>query len=309
MRALTREQKAKEAALLYTYLADLGIVLLTFFFAVFTLSLTLIGEVVRMALMMAVDFYAFFILRAVHRDQLRRFRFGIGKVEQIVNLVIGAALVVGSLWVAQRVAETLLFGQIAASPLGLAIAAVVNAINTLINALGWFAMSAAARSDDSAIYRAQLRSRKVALICSVVVQTTLTIAVLAKDPAVSTLLDGMGATFVVGIMASIGLRMMWESAPDLLDHRIPDRMQARLEAVLAAAGLEPEEVVRARTRRSGSLAQVELTLAPVRCLSLADFKQRIEHLQRMIESQVPEAELAIVVDAGHDRTLDRSSGG
>lgn len=307
MRAPTREQKAKEAAILYTYLADLGIVLLTFFFAILTLSLSLIGEVLRMILMMVVDFYAFFILRAVHRDQLRRFRFGIGKVEQICNLAIGAALVVGGFWVAQRVVETIVFGQVAASPLGLAIAAVVNAINTLINALGWFAMSAAARSDDSAIYRAQLRSRKVSLICSLVVQTTLTIAVLAPDPVVSTLLDGMGAIFVVWIMASIGLKMMWESAPDLVDHRIPDRMLAQIDGVLAAAGLEPEELVRARTRRSGSLAQVELTLAPVRCLSLADFKQRIEHVQRMIESHLPEAELAIVVDPGPDRAQNRSS--
>ena len=47
MRAPTQEQKAKEAAIIYTYLADLGIVLLTFLFAILTLSLTLIGELGR----------------------------------------------------------------------------------------------------------------------------------------------------------------------------------------------------------------------------------------------------------------------
>ena len=185
-------------------------------------------------------------------------------------------------------------------------AAIVGAINTLINALGWFAMSAAARSDNSAIYKAQLRSRKVSLFSSLVVQTTMTIAVLAKDPMFSTSLDGVGATFVVWIMVSIGFKMMWEAVPDLLDHRIPNRMQEQIEGVLAAAGLEPEELVRARTRQSGSLAQVELTLAPVDCLSLADFKQRIGHLQRMIESHVPGAEVAIVVDTGGNWTSHRS---
>ena len=55
MRAPTPEEKAKEAAILYTKLADLGIILLTFIFAVLTLSLTLIGEALRMTLMMAVD--------------------------------------------------------------------------------------------------------------------------------------------------------------------------------------------------------------------------------------------------------------
>ena len=302
VRALTQEHKAKEAAILWTYLADLGIVLLTLLFAILTLSLTLIGEVLRMMLMMVVDLYSFFILRAVHRDQLGKFRFGIGKVEQLCNLAIGGALVVGGLWVAHQVIDTLLFGQIAATPLGLAMAAVVNAINTLINALGWFAMSAAARSDNSTIYKAQLRSRQVSLLSSLVVQTTLTIAVLAKDPVVSTLLDGMGATFVVWIMVWIGLKMMWESVPDLLDHRIPECMYEQIEGALATAGLEPEELVRARTRRSGRLAQVELTLSPTDRLSLTDFKQRIGRVQRMIESHVPETEVVVVVDAGADWT-------
>src|SRR5919106_4014268 len=130
MRAPTPEEKAKEDAILYTTLADVAIVLVTFLFAVLTLSLTLIGETLRMTLMMG-DVYTFFVLRAVHRDQLRKYRFGIGKVEQICNLSIGAALVVGGLWVAQQVFDTLLFGHEAASPLGLAIAAVVNAVNTL----------------------------------------------------------------------------------------------------------------------------------------------------------------------------------
>jgi divalent metal cation (Fe/Co/Zn/Cd) transporter len=189
MRAPTPEQKAKEAAILYTTFADVGITLLTLVFAILTLSLTLIGEALRMTLMMA-DVYSFFILRAVHRDQLRKFRFGIGKLEQICKLGIAAALVVGGFWVARRVVETLLFGQIAASPLGLAMAAVVNAINTLINTLGWFAVRAAAGNDDSSIYKAQLRSREVSLVASLIVQTTITIAVLVKDPVVSTWLDG-----------------------------------------------------------------------------------------------------------------------
>ena len=146
-------------------------------------------------------------------------------------------------------------------------AAVVNAVNTLINALGWFAMRAAARNDNSPIYKAQLRSRKVSVVASLIVQTTLTIAVLVKDPVVSIWLDGLGATFVAWIMVSIGLRMMWECTPDLLDHAVPDRVREQIQGLLATAGLEPEEPVRIRTRRSGSVTQVELTLAPVHCLS------------------------------------------
>jgi divalent metal cation (Fe/Co/Zn/Cd) transporter len=297
MRAPTPEVKAKEDAILYTTLADVAIILVTFLFAVVTLSLTLIGETLRMTLMMG-DVYTFFVLRAVHRDRLRTYRFGIGKVEQLCNLAIGAALVVGGFWVAHRVFDTLLFGQDAASPLGLAMAAVVNAVNTLINVLGWFAMRVAARNDDSPIYKAQLRSRVVSVVASLIVQTTLTVAVLVKDPVVSIWLDGLGATFVAWIMISIGLRMMWESTPDLLDRAVPDRVSEQIQGLLATAGLKPEEPVRIRTRRSGSVTQVELTLAPVHCLSLAEFQERIGRVHRMFERHIPEAELIVVVDAG-----------
>jgi divalent metal cation (Fe/Co/Zn/Cd) transporter len=298
MRAPTREQKTKETAVLYTGLADLAIVFLMFVFVLATHSLTLLSEAVRAGLMLIIEFYSLFLLRAVHRDRLRKFRFGIGKVEQFCNLAIGAALLASGFWVAHRVVDLLLFDQIAASPLGLATAAVVNAINTLINALGWFAMVAATRSDDSPIFRAQLRARLVKLVSSLFVQTTLTIAALSRDPVVSIWLDGIGAAFVAFVMISIGLQMMRECVSDLLDHAIPEGMRQRIDTIFASAGVRPEELVRLRTRRSGSLAQVELTLAPADCLSVADFRQRLGHVQRLVESHIQEAEVAVVVDAG-----------
>ena len=153
----TPEQRAKEAAVFYTALADLVIFFFQFIFAITTQSLTLISETARLGLMLLIEFFSLFVLRAVHRDKLQKYRFGIGKVEQFCNLVIGVCLVFSGFWVANRVLDTLLYGGTAATPLGLATAAVVCAANTLVNLLGWLAMAAAARSDDSAIFRAQLR--------------------------------------------------------------------------------------------------------------------------------------------------------
>ena len=103
----------------------------------------MLGEATRGGLMTAIEISALGILYAVHRGQLLRFRFrfGIGKVEQIVNLVIGALLCLSGLWVAQRMVVTLLAGGASASPLDMAIAAVVNAINLLLNLFGWVVMS------------------------------------------------------------------------------------------------------------------------------------------------------------------------
>lgn len=298
MRAPTREQKAKEAAFLYAGLADLAVLALQVVFAFATLSLTLIGEVVRAGLLLFVDFYTFFILRAVHRNQLRKFRFGIGKVEQMCSLAIAAAIVFGGLWVANRVVDVLLFGQAAATPLGLAMAAVVSAINTLINFLGWYAMVVAASGDDSAIYEAQVRSRAVGLISSLVVQTTLTVAVLTKDPVVAVWLDGLGAAFVAWLMVTIGCKMMVQCIPDLLDHSVPAETRQKIDDVLRSAGIDLQELIRIRTRRSGSLSHVELTLAFAGCLSLAEFRDRAHQIEQLLVSHVQDADVTVLVDVG-----------
>jgi divalent metal cation (Fe/Co/Zn/Cd) transporter len=107
----------------------------------------------------------------------------------------------------------------------------------------------------------------------------------------------MGATFVACIMVAIGLKMIWECAPNLLDHPVPVRMREQIDGLLAVSGLGPEEAVRVRTPRSGSLAQVELSLAPAHCSSLAEFNERARRVQRMVESHVPAADVTIVVDA------------
>ncbi len=115
MRASTKEQKAKEAAVFYTATADLVVATLLLFFAFATSSLTLLSEAIRVGLMLVVEFYALFLLRAVHHDRLQKFRFGIGKVEQMCNLAIGAALVFSGFWVANHVVDTLIFAHRAAT--------------------------------------------------------------------------------------------------------------------------------------------------------------------------------------------------
>jgi len=296
-RAPTQEQKAKEAAVLYTALADLAVLSLMATLAITTQSLALLSEAIRVGLMVTIECYAFFILRAVHRDRLGKFRFGIGKLEQMFNLAIGASLMLSGLWIVQHVIQSLLFDQAAAAPLGLATAAVIGAINLVINALGWFAMISAARSDDSAIFRAQLRARTVKLLSSLVVQTTMTIAALAKDPMISAGLDGLGASFVAVLMVGIGFKMVWGCLPDLLDRSVPKDLAAEIQATLDKAGITPAEIARSRTRRAGSFPHIELTLTTTGCLLVRDFLQRAGRLDDQLRSQMPEADISIAFGA------------
>jgi divalent metal cation (Fe/Co/Zn/Cd) transporter len=296
-RAPTPEQKAKEAAVLYTALADVANVALQFVFAAFTRSLSLLSEAIRGALMLAIEFYAYFVLRAVHRDRLGKFRFGIGQLEQMCNLAIGAGLVLSGLWVAHQVVQLLVLEKPAATPLGLATAAAINSINMVINSLGWFAMFSASRSDDSAIYSAQLRARTVKLLSCFVVQTTMTIAALAKDPLISACLDGLGATFVGALMVAIGSKMVWGALPDLLDRAVPEELEATIETILNEARVVSADIAGRRTRRAGSFPHIELTLSTTGSLRVGDFLHRVRGLYGHLRPHAPDADIAIAVHA------------
>ncbi|WP_193371121.1 cation diffusion facilitator family transporter [Pelagibius marinus] len=293
--APTPEQIAKERAVLYTALADLSILVLQIIFATLTRSLSLLSEAIRVGLMLTIEFYTYFVLRAVHRGRLGKFRFGIGQLEQMCNLVIGACLVLSGLWVAQEVVRAILLGEAAASPLGLATAAVINGINLTINVLGWFAMVSAARPDDSAIFSAQLRARTVKLLSSIIVQTTMTAAALAKDPLVAAWLDGLGASFVGVLMVAIGARMVWSCLPDLLDRAVQAELSVSIDSILDEAKAGTLGIAQRRTRRAGSFPHIELTLSTTGCVWVSDFLERAGELETRLRSQIPDADITIAV--------------
>ena len=299
-RTPTPEQRAKEAAVLYTALADLVALVLQIIFAITTRSLTLLSEAIRVGLMLAIEFYTYFVLRAVHRDRFGMFRFGIGHLEQMCKVVIGICLVFSGLWVGQEVVQSLFLGQAEATPLGLATAAVINAINFTINVLGWFAMNSVAKSDDSPIFKAQLRARTVKLQSSLVVQTAMTGAALAEDPVIAAWLDGLGASFVGALMVAIGCKMVWSCVPDLLDRSVSEELLVTLDSVLNEAGIGPDEIARRRTRRAGSFPHIELALTATRGDLVRDFLERAGKLEDRLRRRIPDGDIGITVHTPGD---------
>ncbi len=268
MREPSSEERAKETSVFYSNLADIGTTTILIMVTVATGSLTILSEAVRSVAMIGVSFYAFWVMTALHRERLTRFEYGVGKIEQFVWIVVGLSLVFGALWVARNVVDTIVSSEPAASPLGLAMAAIVNAINLAVNFLGWYAMQVAARSDPSGVFGAQLRARFTMLVASLFLQTTLTAAALAKDSGLALGLDAVGASFVVGLMLNNGIRMIAEALPHLLDAPATEELRAQIRTTLASVLLE-DDILSIRTRRSGRTIFARVTVSGTAFPSLA----------------------------------------
>ncbi|MEM9105944.1 MAG: cation transporter [Pseudomonadota bacterium] len=294
-REATANERAKERSILYTLIADIFVTLLQIIAMVLSGSLTMLSEAIRCVLMDIAEIYSYWILRGVHRGRMKHFQFGIGKIEQFAWLIIGTTLFLSGLWLTVHVFQTVFEYQRALSPVGLAFAAVVNAINFLINLLSLYAMVSASDREESDIFRAQRRARALKTLSSGVLQVTLTIAAISSDPVIAKVMDGTGALLVAGIMAVTGGAMMARALPDLLDAPLTGSAFERIMGAIAATSGATTDVTAVRTRRSGRFPQVEITLSQIHASSVNELKRRIRELRTAVADIDQDIELSVVV--------------
>lgn len=297
MREPTPEERSKERSFFYSNAADFGTNALLIMAAIASGSLTMLSEAIRSMLMLCASLYAFGVLRAVHRGRLTRFEYGLGKLEQMVWVVVGLALTLSGLWVGQKIFAALFETGAPASPFGLTAAALVNAVNTLINFLSWYAMFVASGAREDGVYGAQLRARFTMMTSSFFLQITLTIAALAKDNAFALILDALGATFVSGLMLSNGVRMIARALPDLLDAPAHGAVVTAIRTALVET-MPEDDVVAIRTRRSGRVTFAEVTVREPALPSVAALQGVRASIRDALQSRGDEVEIALVPASG-----------
>jgi divalent metal cation (Fe/Co/Zn/Cd) transporter len=274
MTRLNEGERAKERSIAYAlvidFFCDAGIVA----FAVITGSLTLIGEAVRAVLMLAILFYSFWIMRSVHRGRLDHFQFGVLKLEYFASALLGLSFLLSAYWIAEQILLTIFADREAAGPLGLMIAAIVNAVNTLFNVINWLMVRSARKGHQTEAYRSQLRARTIMMVSSLILQATLTAAALANDPVLAFSLDAIGSSFVCFLMLLNAVDLIGRSFPILLDWRAPKKLREQLIEA-ARSNFEPSDIIAVRTRRAveGCFAELVVAAAALGPLSGLDMKR------------------------------------
>ena len=252
-------RRQKETSILFALVMDLWVIALIIAFAIFTSSLTIISEALRSVLMFGLSAYLFFLLRTIHRKGFRHYEFGAAKIEHFASALLGIGLLFSSFWVAQTILDTVFGARQAATPLGLALAAIINALNTLFNVINWLVVRAASGSNQSEAFKAQLHGRLVMMVSSLFLQVTLTLAALAQDPLLALLLDALGAAFVSLLMLRNGVGLIGRALPILLDARAPDPVRTEI-AEQAKRQLTEADIVALQTRGLGDEWLAELTV-------------------------------------------------
>jgi divalent metal cation (Fe/Co/Zn/Cd) transporter len=291
---VTPEQLAQERSIRFALLADLGVLALAVPVGLLGGSLTIKAEAIRFALGMSIEIFAYTVMWRLHRGKLHDLEYGGGKLEQIANLVTGIGMLGGAAWIASKAMEIVSGHGEVGTPLGLALAAIVGALNAYINFVAWDAMRRATQGDTSLVMQGQLQARRVKLICSLVVLVTMTIAALSTDNVVVASADAVGSVFVAIFMVLNGSEMLRTGIPDLLDRSAGQTVRDTVHRVLAESSGHYQQLDRVRSRRSGRVVFVEIVLGFEPGLTIAEVNQRIAALKQSMAQEIEHADISIL---------------
>ena len=291
---VTPEQLAQERSIRFALLADLGVLALAVPVGLLGGSLTIKAEAIRFVLGMSIEIFAYAVMWRLHRGKLHDLEFGGGKLEQIANLVTGIGMLGGAAWIASKAMAIVGGHAEVGAPLGLALAAIVGALNAYINFVAWDAMRRAAVGDSSLVMQGQLQARRVKLLCSIVVLFTMTIAALSTDNVVVASADAAGSVFVAILMVINGSEMLRTGIPDLLDRSAGKTVRDTVDRVLAESAGDYQRLDRVRSRRSGRVVFVEIALSFEPGLTIAEVNRRIATLKHSMAQEIEHADISIL---------------
>lgn len=281
-RTPTADERARERTVLRAAFADFACFALLAITAAASQSLTLLTEVFRFAGLFAAQWISIVALFSVHRARFGGLQYGIGKIEMLSNFMGCSALVVGGLWIVDKVLHRLLAAGPAAEPQDLALAAVVAGLAVTVNALVLVAMKAVWTADTSAIFVGKYRARQAKFLASLAAAVALACSALAQDPAVGAVFDALGALAGVVAMMTVGIRLGSRCLCSLADMNAPPPERERIEQTLLEAGLVRPGGFHLRTRRSGRFAQAEVELLPEPGLDVAGYRARTHAIERTL---------------------------
>ncbi len=294
---LTEVHRARESSIVVALWLDTFILVALIPVGIVGGSLTILAEAVRGSLMFAIEVFALIVMRRIHRGILVEFEFGVGKLAQVVNLLIAAGMLFGAASVAMGAFEIVAGSREVAPRFGLALAAIFASINTFINIMAWDRMRRAARRGGSLIMRAQLRSRTVRVLSSLFVNATLTVAAVSNDAFIAGWADALGAAFVAGIMSLAAVDMIRAGVPDLLDRTVEEEVQVAINRALAHHFDDYDQLDRVRSRRSGEVVFVEVALAFDARLTVSEVGRRVSALKDTMQREIGGADISILASS------------
>lgn len=289
---LTVGQINQERALALVIWLDMLLIVPYLAVAIAVGSLSMIAEVVRGSLLLVVIYFSLRTLRRAHRGTFGEYDYGIGKLERALSgtiavlLLFAAGVIFWKAFVGHPEAPS---SRLLA---GLAIAMVC--LNLGINSFPLLSLWRSVREEPSVIVLSHFRARLAKALGSVVVVTCVVVHMFASNPMTGRIAEAIGGVMVAGFMIVVGISLLREAMPDLLDRAIAEPMQVHVNRTLAKFFDDYDELISVRTRRSGNVVHVEITLGFAPDKTIGELRGIVAQIQNHLQQTIPNSDILIV---------------
>ncbi len=244
------------------------------------------------------------VLRIAHKAKGERFAYGLGKLENLAELMIAVLQVVLVIVGTARAVTGLLHPEhVSGAGLGLAVTAVAVVGNTFFNRRA----TKLARESRSPVLAAQARVHLVSACSSGAVFCVTVVTSTFQSVEWIAYLDPLASFIVIGFMIFNIYEMLTNSLGSLLDQAIGEAGQLRILKALTRCFDDFEELGDIRTRQHGGRMMVELHLGFDPAWSVARAREAVADLTRVVKEEFAqvgdEVDVAVVLMAPTARTF------
>jgi cation diffusion facilitator family transporter len=276
--------------------------------AVWSHSLTLLADGLRGGLLTLLELCAYIMMRRIHRRRLPSYEYGSGKIESLLNLLIGSALVLSG-FVVFSLGVLSLLNPPSPHPLGLAGATAIAAVNAAQNTWMFVTFLRTARDGGSVLINGQVRTRLLKLVSSIMATLAILISAIFTGHLAGVLADLIGSAVVTQVMIWTAYRLAAGSLPDLLDKTLDEPQHAAINSALIHHFHAFDLIHYVRTRRAGLRMFVEIGLGFDAERRMGDVDLVNQTVRRELEALIPGASVIVVAAAcWPDRWVSQADG-
>ncbi len=199
--------------------------------AIWSGSLTLLADAMRPCLLTLLELFAYVVMRRIHRGRLPSYQYGSGKIESFLNLLIGIALVLSSIWIFALGLLSILQPS-EPNPIGFAVAATTGAVNTTQNAWMFVTFLGARRLGASILIDGQVRTRLLKVVSSASATLAILVSAIFVGQISGRVADLVGSAVVVQMILWTACQLIAGALPDLMDRMLDPSQLALVNRVL-----------------------------------------------------------------------------
>lgn len=230
-------------------------------------------------------------LRAVHRPNTNHFSYGIGKLENLVSIIIALVMLLCSLYILAHAGAH--FRQPVPAQ-GTLPGIIIFTIYTIIGFAIWRRTQRLLQKQHSAILESQSRLWFSKAAFDAAMAVSLISAHFFRPYSWSLYLDPAASLIGVAFMLHAAYAMTSSSVKDLLDSTLEETTQLRILRQMVLHLDDYDRLHKIRTRRSGSQIYVEIFLEFDPLLAMGQVQKRIDHLRLEMQTVLPLSDVSIV---------------